>query len=72
MHNDMGLPVPLSSELSVTGRALRLVLQMQDRSKLNKQFGGTSQPRVGSVPQRRPLKLQHAGESLGEKLRCRV
>lgn len=65
MHNNMGLTVPLSSELSVTGRVVRLVLQTQDHSKLNKQFGSTSQ--------RWLLKLQYAGKSLwGGELKCRV
>ena len=41
-HNNMGLAVPLSSKLSVTCMALRLVLQMQDHTKLNKQFGSSS------------------------------
>lgn len=42
MHNDMRPIVPLSLKLSVTCMALRLVLQMQDHSKLNKQFGSSS------------------------------
>lgn len=72
MHNERGLAVPLSSELSVTGRALRLALPSPDHSKLSKQFGGTSPPPVGGVPQRRLLRLQRAGEPHGEKLKCGV
>lgn len=49
MHNDVGLIVPLSSKLSVTCMALRLVLQMQDHSRLNKQFGSSSQSQVVRV-----------------------
>lgn len=49
MHNDMGLIVPLSSKLSVTCMALRLVLQMWDHSRLNKQFGSSSQSQAVRV-----------------------
>ena len=42
MHNDMGRTVPMSSKLSITCMTLRLVLQMQDHTKLNKQFGSSS------------------------------
>lgn len=57
MHNDMGLIVPLSSKLSVTCMTLRLVLQMQAHTKLNKRFGSFSQLQVARVPQTPFLKL---------------
>lgn len=57
MHNDMGLIVPLSSKLSVTCMTLRLVLQMQAHTKLNKRFGSFSQLQVARVPRTPLLKL---------------
>lgn len=49
MHNDVGLIVPLSSKLSVTCMTLRLVLQMQAHTKLNKRFESSSRPQVVRV-----------------------